>query len=237
MTYVELGGKRRPLGVRRCDCPEAQAHWARVDEQRRQREELLREMEIEQLIHASMIPARWRNRTFESFQVTDENRKAYETAKTYAETFDPAEGKGLLFTGTVGTGKTHLAAAITMYLLGQGQRVVFGTFGTLLAQLRHTYDGDGSERDVMRRFMRCPLLVIDDLGKEKVTDWVEQTIYEIVNTRYEDCKSLVITTNLSLTELRSRYPTVGDALVDRIIEMCQGVKMVGDSWRKKGVMG
>jgi DNA replication protein DnaC len=74
--------------------------------------------------------------------------------------------------------------------------------------------------------------VIDDLGKEKPTLWVEQMVYEIINGRYEDNKPVIITTNTSLVGIQDQYDKNGPAIVSRIVEMCQGVKMDGADWRK-----
>jgi len=235
LTYFEAHGEKRPFVPKKCTCEQAQEEDRKREQWLLEQREYERKMSIEQVLRDSMIPKRWEQRIFESFKVTPANKKAFDIAKEYADKFNPGDGDGLLFSGSIGTGKTHLAAAITMALIEKEVRVTFGTFGTLLAQLRNAFDGNGSERDIMRKYIKGPLLVIDDLGKEKVTDWVEQTIYEIVNTRYEDNKSLIITTNLDLAQLRQRYPNVGDAMVDRIIEMCRGVKLNGESWRRRGL--
>ena len=73
--------------------------------------------------------------------------------------------------------------------------------------------------------------------EREVADWVQQTVYEIINNRYVNNKSLVITTNVSLGDIRERYQEHGDAIVSRILEMCRGVRLDGPDWRKKGVLG
>jgi DNA replication protein DnaC len=241
MTKIEIQGRTWEIGTKRCTCEKAVAFWEERDRIAREFEEeqerLERERRLRELLRLSMIPARWETRTFEHYQVNDKNRVAFEKAKEYAETFNPKEGKGLLLTGTVGTGKTHLSAAIAMYLLQRLHSVVFGTVATLLAQLRGSFNSEKvTEWDILQRLMKCDLLIIDDLGKEKVTDWVEQTVYEIINARYENNRSLIITTNLSLTEIRAKYQNNGEAMVSRILEMCQGVKMDGTDYRKRLVL-
>jgi len=232
------------LNPLRCDCPKAVEHWARVDEEERKKREVreAREREaerlktIERLFRASQLPARFRERTFENFKETPENEGPLKIARNYAETFGDklSGGQGLMFTGDVGVGKTHLAAAITLHLLNQGYGVIFGTVTTLLGWIRQTYDDDAreSERQVIDQLVYASLLVIDDLGKEKPTPWVEQMLYEIINSRYEANKPLIITTNTSLREIEARYENTGRAIVSRIVEMCQGVRMEGQDWRK-----
>jgi DNA replication protein DnaC len=228
----------------RCECPRSIEHWARVDEEERREQEAreAREREIrrlkliEQVFKKSQLPPRFRQRTFENFRVTLANKQALEVALNYAESFEHklSAGQGLIFTGTVGTGKTYLAAAITLYLLNQCRSVVFGTVTSLLGRIRQTYDEDAeeTERQVIDQLINASLLVIDDLGKEKPTAWVEQMLYEIINARYEANKPLIITTNTSLKEIEDRYENTGPAVVSRIIEMCQGVRMDGADWRK-----
>lgn len=230
----------RPFGAKRCTCEGARAYWQERDEiaaqERRAEEEAQRKERLETLFRNSMLPSRWKNRTFENFVLTENNQTAFERARQYAERFDANSGDGLLFTGDVGLGKTHLAAAIAMHLLEREHTVVFGTVTSLLSQLRNTYDDHReTEKDVMRRLTRCQLLVIDDLGKEKVSPWVEQTVFEIINARYDDNKSVIITTNMDLPEIEKKYKDNGKALLDRIFEMCKGIKLSGKSWRKQGM--
>ncbi|WP_233096226.1 ATP-binding protein [Alicyclobacillus sp. SO9] len=237
----ELFGKVRDFGSSHCKCPEAVKHKEKYDKELQRRMDEYDAAEhrhqIRQLIKQSMIPARWLERDFERFKVIDENRKAYEFALEYANTFSPSNGRGILLSGPVGVGKTHLAAAISLKLLEQEFRIVFGTVTSLLGQIRHTFD-DSKEReaDVFNRLTQCDLLVIDDIGKEKVTEWTEQTLFEIINSRYENNRSLVLTSNVSIADIRKRYQNVGDALTSRLLEMCQGIKMDGSDWRKKAVV-
>lgn len=238
-TIQLLGTERTFRG--KCKCDEAARYWHEVALQDPYSYESFQNMQrqhrIQRLWEDSRLPARWKNRTFEAFEITDKNRDSYQLALEYATNFNPQLGEGLLLVGTVGTGKTHLAAAIAMNLLDREHSVVFGTVTSLLGQIRSAFDSDRiSEREVMDKLCRCQLLIIDDLGKEKTTDWVEQTLYEIINTRYEDNKSLVITTNMNLDEIRNKYQNNGDAIVDRILETCEGVEMKWPSWRKRAVM-
>ncbi|WAH39199.1 ATP-binding protein [Alicyclobacillus dauci] len=239
MTLM-FGGREKPFGAKRCTCPEAQEHWRKFDERLKAEEEFRLENERRERIRAlftqSLLPERWKTRTFEAFQVTPENRQAYEMAKAYARDFEPSSPHGLILSGRVGRGKTHLCAAIAMELLSREHSVIFGTVTNLLAQIRNTYSDDKeTELKVFQRLTRCRLLVIDELGKEKVTEWVEQTVYEIINTRYEHNKPILVTTNMDVFKLPQKYPNNGEAILSRILEMCRGVQMDGPDWRTKGM--
>ncbi len=244
ITTVTIHGVEMPFGPYVCECEgfqgERKAQREAQQHESDERDAYDRQQRIDRLFRDSTLPERWRSRTFDAYKLSPSNRSAYEMAKQYAINFDPKAGRGLLLTGDVGLGKTHLAAAVTMDLLGKGHSVIFGTVSSLLAQIRNTYDDDReSEMQVKGRLSNCDLLVIDEIGKEKVNAWVAQTVYDIVNARYERNKALIVTTNLSLTEIRARYDRriedvkigVGSAIVDRMIEMCDGVKLVGKSYR------
>lgn len=249
MVKLMFKGREKPFGAKRCSCPEAQAYWIESDRKleadKAAREEYDRRMVIDQLFKQSLLPSRWRDRTFDAFEVTDENRQAYNAAKAYADNFSRETKDGLILSGKVGRGKTHLVAAVGMDLLSRGHSVIFGTVTGLLSQIRNTYSGSSRETEQMalKRLTRCQLLIIDDLGKEKVVDpktpseisWVEQTVYEIINTRYDDNKPFLITTNMNIFDLPKKYPNNGDAILSRLLEVCRGVPMDGPDWRTRGM--
>lgn len=180
----------------------------------------------EKLLAETNLGVRFRERTFENFD-RKKNPQAYDKAFGYAKDFDAHSGNGLILMGTVGTGKTHLAAAITHYLAERGIGVKFGNIVDLFEDLRNSYNTDD---DILLDLKRVPLLVIDDLGKERKTEWTQEQIYAIVNYRYEHNLPLVITTNCTVKELNTR---LGDATMSRIREMCEPVKVVGEDVRKE----
>ena len=186
----------------------------------------------EQLLERSNLGRRFKTRTFETFDKT-KNEEAYKKTFEYADSFDANDGNGLLLIGTCGTGKTHLAAAITNHIISEfGIPVKFGTFIDLLSDVKSTFDNDSNEKenDIIDKFVKIDLLVIDDIGKEKNTEWSNSILYRVINRRYENYKPVIITSNLTIAELEKE---IGEATVSRIIEMCDGVKMNGKDARKE----
>jgi DNA replication protein DnaC len=107
-------------------------------------------------------------------------------------------GRGLWFDGPVGTGKTSLAVLVTKAARDAGRSFAFYTVPRLLADIRRTYDRDASDSYVslMRRLCSVDLLVLDDLGAEKQTEWVVEQLYTVVNERWQDERAILVTTNI-----------------------------------------
>ena len=182
----------------RCTCDRAKAKWAEADaEEARQKAEAEKEAaqakrraKIERLLGRSGIKKRFQQRTFTNFiRDTPERKRCYDTAKTYADSFPQRaeRGEGLYIEGTYGTGKTHLAAAIALQLIGCGVPVVCKTSGDLLADIKEAFDsGDATEYEILKAYKTVDLLIVDDLGKEQCTEWSVSTLYSILNDRYEN---------------------------------------------------
>ena len=167
---------------------------------------------------------RFQRRTFDNFNSKGKER-AHGICIRAAQSIVKGEKKSLFITGGVGTGKTHLAAALAQYCMEHGVVVKFGNITDILNSMKRAFTKDD---DVMSEIESVPLLVLDDLGKERNSEWVQETLYSIINYRYEHMLSTVITTNLSIPELQGR---LGEATVSRLMEMCEYVSMDGRDYR------
>jgi DNA replication protein DnaC len=130
----------------------------------------------------------------------------------------------------VGTGKTSLAMLISQEALKAGRSVAIYSMPRLLAEIRDTYS-DSSQRSYMELFERLcnvDLLQIDDLGTESRSEWVLEQVYAIVNERWQNQRSMIVTTNLSKEELDEQ---IGARTVSRLKEMCELIPLMGNDLR------
>mgnify|MGYP001952081485 CR=1 FL=1 len=189
-----------------------------------------KEQELQEKEKVILSP-RFQQRTFETFRVTPDNEKAFQAARFYADELSLNTTKGLMFIGNPGTGKTHLAVAILKKALSKGISCAFVLVPKLLEEIRRSYSSnDESRSENITRTVTKRLVVLDDIGAERTTDWVQEQLYLIINDRYENMQPTIVTSNCNIQELEKR---IGLKTVDRLSEMCQVVPLVGKSWRRR----
>jgi len=180
---------------------------------------------------------------------------AHLSACRFAQEYDPRDGTGLLITGTIGTGKTHLAVGIIKELTEKGISCLFYDYRELLKEIQNSYNStvQTTELDILRPVFETDVLVLDELGAVKPTEWVGDTVSLILNTRYNDNRTTIITTNLPNLppgEGRSNLAStskdaarqamqdktlgdrIGEPMRSRLHEMCRIIKMVGADFRQ-----
>ena len=202
---------------------------------------------------AAQVPARYRDCTLDTFEIYHEADRslaeALLTARKFVDEY-PAEtaGKGLLFIGPMGVGKTHLAVGVLQRLVRErGVKGLFCDYRELLKSIQNSYNREvrTTELELLQPIFAAEVLVLDDLGAQKPNEWVWDTVALILNTRYNDRQSTIITTNYAdlpagggnLSDEnapranRHLGDRIGDRMRSRLAEMCIRVRMSGKDCR------
>ncbi len=190
------------------------------------------------LLDKVKIPRRYENCHFQSYKVVSPSQqKAYGYASKLAMEY-PAVDQGLLLMGTCGVGKTHLAVSILKALSERGFSGLFYEFGSLLKQIQDSYNPNtqSSELKILANVFEAEILILDEIGASKPTDWVKDTMAHIINTRYNDKKLTIFTTNYLDDRKSDKDETledrIGVRLRSRLFEMCKTIKIEGHDYRK-----
>ncbi len=180
---------------------------------------------------SAVIPRRYRDVSFDRPPITDIDPPIVLAARRFTEDIDAKldAGRGLWFMGPVGTGKTTLAMLVAKAALQAGRSVAIYSLPRLLNEIRDTHRAERSHVDLLDRLTAVDLLHIDDVGAERTTDWVLEELYSIINARYEDERSVVITTNILDREALCQQIT--ERTVSRLTEMCDELPLVGEDHR------
>ena len=223
---VSIGSERR---VTRCDC-RLQAR-------------------TQALLTAARIPKRYEHCELSNFEFDGPHRALASSrlaACKFVEEY-PLDSTGLLLIGGIGVGKTHLAVGIVKELiLSKGIACLFYDYRELLKQIQNSYNDSvkATELEVLRPVFETEVLVLDELGAVKPTEWVWDTVSLILNTRYNDNRTTIITTNFDDRPAgavagprgAAREETLGDRIGERmrsrLHEMCRIIKMEGEDFRK-----
>ena len=162
------------------------------------------------------------------------NEKISNAMKRYVDNFKDfkKEGKGLLLYGTVGTGKTYFAACIANALIDEGYSVLMTNFARLTNSIQGTFDGKNEFIDSLQRYT---LLIIDDLGAERKSDFTQEQVFQIIDARYRSGLPMVITSNLTAEEIKKPQEVGYSRIYDRILERCFPVAVTGESRRRQEV--
>jgi DNA replication protein DnaC len=212
------------------------------------------------LLEAARIPRRYEHCELASYttDLPGSNPSlalALISASKFAQEYDPGEGAGLLIIGKIGTGKTHLAVGIIKELINKGIPCLFYDYRELLKEIQNSYNTtvQTTELDVLRPVFETDVLVLDELGAVKPTEWVGDTVSLILNARYNDNRTTIITTNLpnlkkgmyksnlspstkEAAEQAMQDATLGDRIGEpmrsRLHEMCRIIELDGEDFRK-----
>lgn len=204
------------------------------DRRKAEQEKMMARYHLAEKMGGAAIPERFRGKTFAGYVAdTDRQQRALSVCTEYAENFKQhhADGRCLMLMGKPGCGKTHLASAIAGHVCAETSlTAVYRSMPGLLQEVRATYDShcEYSESDVIKAITRCGLLVLDEIGATKSSEFELTLLFTIINGRYERQLPTVIVSNLAPKEL---HTAIGERCVDRLRE--GGGIVVGFDWDSK----
>lgn len=224
---IWFDGKPKKVPVM-CKC---RAEGERLKKEQMQKEEEMRSIQRAKI--SSMMDDTFRTACFANYQIRNGNERHLKVAKKYCIEFSKMyeRNQGLLFWGTVGTGKSYTAACIANYLLEANTSVVMTSFVRILQEMQG-FDRE-REETFTNKLNSVKLLIIDDLGAERSTDYALEKVYGIIDNRYRAKKPLILTTNLTLQQMQEATDIRYARIYDRIFEMCYPMEFSGVSWRKR----
>lgn len=207
----------------------------RCERDRREAEELerkRREMKnrIDRYRHTCLADEQYKECTFDKDDGADQ--KASEFCKKYVENWEWVQenNAGIMLWGDVGGGKTFLAACIANALIDRDIPATMTTIPKLVATMTRDF---GAERgNVLYMVANAPLLVLDDVGTERNTEYSNEQVYEIINTRYKAKKPLIVTTNLTMSAMKNAEDVTHRRIYDRIVEMCTPCRVTSTGRRQ-----
>ena len=161
-----------------------------------------------------------------------EGKALFGLARRYAEHWEDmrADNIGCLFWGGVGTGKSYLAGCIANALMEKEIPVHMTNFSLILNDLAGSFEG---RNEYIARLCRYPLLILDDFGMERGTEYGLEQVFNVIDSRYRSGKPLIVTTNLTLDDLRNPEDIAHSRIYDRLLSMCVPVRFTGDNFRQE----
>lgn len=205
-----------------------------IDREKREREAITQRedaVRLKALREDSLMAPKFREATFDNFVVKDFNAVNYRLIHRYATAFDDmlAKNQGLLMWGDTGTGKSFAAGCIANYLLDHGVPVVMTTIMRLTEMMMNR---EITENELIAKLNRAKLVIFDEFGAERTTEYAVERIYTLIDSRYRRMLPMIITTNLTKDEMLSEGSVKYSRIYDRIFETCYPMHFTGESWRK-----
>jgi DNA replication protein DnaC len=203
---------------------------------------------LERALARARIPERYRHHDFENFD-TDQHGWEGETAKWsrslteakivvqgFVKEFPVGSENGLLLMGTCGVGKTHLVIAALKHIIQRGHSGIFYDYRELLKEIQDSYNPENpiSEMSVLEPVLKAEVLVLDDIGSSKPSPWALETVGHILNTRYNEKRVTLLTTNfLDSANDETLSKRIGERIRSRLYEMCRTVEILAPDYRKE----
>ena len=213
--------------VRQCFCDR------KAEQEEKQREQAKKDMEtVSRLRSMSLMDERFADATFAKYEKNKYNEKNLRYCRRYVEAFDLMieNNQGLLFWGDVGTGKSYSAACIANALMSKKIPVVMTSFVRMLDAIKN---GEEQVAQMMEKMRYAKLVIFDDLGAERGTQYALEQVYNIIDSRYRQKLPMLLTTNLTIQQMKDETDTQYKRIYDRIFETCYPIQFVGVSFRRR----
>ena len=233
LDYLYANMPLSSIEYERCDCKESKYYWNEIDlkeekqKKRKQFEQMTRQFYIQNYINKQI-----QDYQFENFIITENNKKEVEIAKDFTKKcINKNQKNGLIITGKSGVGKTHLATAILNKLTEKDMLVLMGRLILLLDVIKDTFkDFSSKEKDIIELYSKVDMLIIDDLGTERISSWALEKLYTIIENRNENKLPIIVTTRFNKESLLDRFcqsedEELSEAVIQKLYQFCYGIEL------------
>ena len=233
LDYLYANMPLSSIEYERCDCKQARDYWNEIDlkeekqKKRKQFEQMIRQFYIQNYISKQI-----QDYQFDNFIITETNKKEVEIAKDFTKKcINKNQKNGLIITGKSGVGKTHLATAILNQLTEKDMLVLMGRLILLLDVIKDTFkDFSSKEKDIIELYSKVDVLIIDDLGTERISSWALEKLYTIIENRNENKLPIIVTTRFNKESLLDRFSQsedeeLSEAVIQKLYQFCYGIEL------------
>ena len=231
--YLYVNISEDSIEYERCNCNKSKDYWKEIDhkEYEQQKRNRIRNI-INTIYKQNYIGRKLQEMNLENFYFDSSNKYVLDVVNDYInKNKDTMKSDSLIIMGKSGVGKTHLAAAIANKLIENDKIVLMKRLTNLLERIRETYESNtNSENELIEIYSNADMLIIDDLGTEKISNWALEKLYTIIQNRYENGLPIIITTRFNKQGLIERFsyskdPDLVDAIISKLYQMCFGIKL------------
>ena len=233
LDYLYANIPLSSIEYERCNCKQSKAYWNEIDlkeeiqKKRKHFEQMIRQFYIQ-----NYSSKRIQDYQFKNLIITENNKKEIEIAKDFTEKcINKNQKNGLIITGKSGTGKTHLATAILNELTEKYMLVLIGRLILLLDAIKDTFkDFSSKEKDIIELYSKVDMLIIDDLGTERISSWALEKLYTIIENRNENKLPIIVTTRFDKESLLDRFyqsedEELAEAVIEKLYQFCYGIEL------------
>ena len=233
LDYLYANIPEESIEYERCTCEKSKEYWTKKDYEDFIKKRKKKNIDlINKIFNEKIFKKKIEKYNLNNFIVNEFNKNEVKIVKDYTQKcLDKKQDKGLIIIGKSGVGKTYLACAIANQLMQNGQVVLVGRLANLLDKIKDSFSENTiTEKELIELYSGVDMIVIDDLGIEKITKWALDKFYIIIENRNENGLPIVITTKLSKDKLMQRFSEVNDeilveSVISKLYEMCYGITL------------